>query len=307
MAESSERGEVRSKVTDLLAAARRWVRRLPAAELRREPVIGLALGGGFARGIAHVGVLRVLEQHKIPIRLVAGVSAGSIVAAAFASGATPEEIGRAGESMRFRDVARWTLSRLGLVGSDRMTSFLQHLLKVYTFEEMRIPLAVAASDITTGKPMIFRGKGEVFLPIRASCSYPGLFQPIRYQDRYLVDGAITMEIPTLPLKQMGATRVIAVYLPMQSPLVDPQNMFRVVNRCFQILQARTEWEWRRHADLVIAPDVHGMSWDSFDSAKKLIEAGEKAALAALPRIRSWLGRDSEAVDLAARKPLTVGT
>lgn len=269
-----------------LGTARRWFRRSPKPEW--EPAIGLALGGGFARGIAHVGVLRVLEEHQIPIRFIGGVSAGSIVAAAFASGATSAEIERVAESMTFRDVARWTLSLLGLTDSGRMVGFLKRLLKVHTFEEMRIPLAVVATDLSSAEPVVFRDHGEVFLPIRASCSYPGLFRPIRYEGRYLVDGAITMEIPALPLREMGATRILSVALPMQTPLLDPQNMFGVINQCFQILQTRTDWQWRKHSDIVLAPDVNGISWDSFHSAQKLIEAGAAAALAALPEIRSWL-------------------
>ncbi len=263
------------KAGSWLTATRRWIGLARHRSEAQQPVIGLALGGGFARGIAHVGVLRVFEEHQIPIRLIGGVSAGSLVAAAFASGATAEEIEQVAEAMKFRDVARWSLSRLGLVDSHRMVTFLKHLLKVHTFEEMRIPLAVIATDLTAARPIVFRNRGEVFLPIRASCSYPGLFQPIRYKNRYLVDGAITMELPVLPLREMGATRVISVALPMQTPLMDPQNMFRVVNQCFQILQSRTEWQWRKHSDLVITPDVSGISWDSFRSAEKLIETIEK--------------------------------
>src|SRR5881397_3770289 len=114
------------------------------------PRIGLALGGGFARGIAHAGVLRVFERNGIPIHCITGVSAGSIVAAACASGARADEIARAACSMRFSDVARWSLSRMGFVVSERMKPFLQGLLKHYRFEEMRIPLGVVATDLCTG-------------------------------------------------------------------------------------------------------------------------------------------------------------
>ncbi|MCS6951227.1 MAG: patatin-like phospholipase family protein [Bryobacteraceae bacterium] len=265
-----------------------WARRRIRRAEPREPAIGLALGGGFARGIAHIGVLRVFEQHRIPIRYIAGVSAGSIVAAAFASGRSAEEIAGVAGHMRFRDVARWTLSRMGLMDSDRMEGFLKKLLKAYTFEQMRIPLAVVATDLNAAKPVVFRDRGEVFLPIRASCAYPGLFRPIRYDGRYLVDGAITMEIPALPLREMGATHVVSVVLPMPTPLVDPQNLFRVVNQCFQILQARTDWEWRKHSDVVVAPEVSGSGWDSFGDSERLIAAGEQAARAALPMILAWI-------------------
>jgi NTE family protein len=248
----------------------------------------LALGGGFARGVAHVGVLRVLEREKIPIDFIAGVSAGAIVAAAYASGANLQEIGKIGCAMRFNDVARWSLCRLGLVGSERMAAFLRRLLKKYRFEEMEIPLGILATDLATGQPVPFRDKGDVILPIRASCSYPGLFQPIRYEDRLLVDGAMCMEVPAALARNMGATHVIAVGLPMQGPDVVPNNMLQVVNRCFQILQNRSEVTWRRDADLIITPHVASVPWDGFNSGLEMIAAGEKAAEAALPEIKKWL-------------------
>ena len=273
-------------------------RRRPAAESLPaavpDPVrIGLALGGGFARGMAHIGVLRVLEQNDVPIHCVAGVSAGAIVAAAYASGATCDEIGSAGSSMRFTDVARWTLGRMGIAGSARMERFLQKLLKCYTFEQMRMPLGIIATDVVTGHPAIFRDRGDVVLPIRASCSYPGLFQPVRFGDRLLVDGAISMEVPALLARLLGATHVISLHLPMQGAAAMPTNMFHVINRCFQILHSRTESAWRQHSDLVIEPDVRGMEWDAFGSASQLMSAGEDAARQALPHIQQWIGRPRE--------------
>src|SRR5580692_9361779 len=123
------------------------------------PRIGLALGGGFARGIAHVGVLRVLEKNNIPITAIAGVSSGSIVAAAWASGSSADDIQKVALSMKFRDIARWTLNLRGLAGSDRMINLLARLLKVNRFEDMKIPLAIVATDLVRGKAMTFRGKG----------------------------------------------------------------------------------------------------------------------------------------------------
>jgi len=258
------------------------------------PRIGLALGGGFARGIAHVGVLEALERNHIPIHCITGVSAGSIVAAAYASGATPSEIGRAGCAMRFGDVARWSLSRMGFVVSERMKRFLERLLKQNRFEAMRIPLGVLATDLCTGDPVCFSGTGDVFLPIRASCSYPGLFQPVRSGERLLVDGAMSMEIPAGLARRLGATHVISVHLPAQDGTCPPTNMFQVVNRCFQIMQTRTEQSWRAESDLVITPAVSGMAWDAFGSGAALIQAGDSAAMAALPMIEKWLGRQAPA-------------
>src|SRR5712692_6182165 len=276
----------------LRSMLKRWAAQPAGAPVLVQPPvqakIGLALGGGFARGVAHVGVLRVLQRENIPIDFIAGVSAGSIVAAAYASGTDLEEIAKIGCGMRFNDIARWTLGRLGLVGSERMAAFLRRLLKKYRFEDMEIPLGVLATDLATGQPVLFRDTGDVIVPIRASCSYPGLFQPIRYQDRLLVDGAMCMEVPAALARKMGATHVISVSLPMQGPDVLPNNMLQVVNRCFQILQNRAEVAWRRDADLIITPHVTSVAWDGFNSGLEMIAAGEKAAEAALPEIRKWL-------------------
>ena len=279
-------------VATLRSMLRRWARPQPRVSVSIEPrktaKIGLALGGGFARGVAHTGILKVLEREHIPIHCITGVSAGAIVAAAYASGTNVDEIARIGCGMRFTDVARWTLCRLGLVGSERMGAFLKRLLKKFTFEEMEIPLGVLATDLGTGQPVTFRDTGDVILPIRASCSYPGLFQPIRYHDQLLVDGAMCMEVPAQLARKMGATHVISVCLPMQGPAVVPSNMLQVVNRCFQILQSRAEENWRRHSDVIITPDVTSIAWDGFKSGREMIEAGERAAEAALPQIKKWL-------------------
>jgi NTE family protein len=273
----------------LLGSLRRWARQPRPAVLAPSRSVGLALGGGFARGLAHIGVLRVFEKYEIPVRYIAGVSAGAIIAAAYASGSTPDEIGKVGSAMRFTDVARWTISRMGLAGTERMERFLQKMLKGFRFENMKIPLGVVATDLKTGDPVFFRNHGDVVMPIRASCSYPGLFMPLHYEGKLLVDGGISMEVPALLLRQMGATHVVSIHLPMQQSVAPGlSNMFEVINRCFQIMQTRTEREWRQYSDLVLVPDVGGVQWDAFGSAEKLIQAGEIAALEAIPKIKAWL-------------------
>jgi len=262
-------------------------RAAPAAS-HEPPRIGLALGGGFARGIAHVGLLEVLEQNHIPIHCITGVSAGSIVAAAYASGVTPAEIARAGCRMRFADVGRWTLDRLGFLASERMKRFLERLLKRHRFEEMAIPLGVLATDLCAGAKVLFRDKGDVILPIRASCAYPGLFLPVRYEGRLLVDGAMSMEVPALLARQLGATHVISSFLPARAEARPPRHVFEVVNRCFQIMHQRTEDGWRAASDLVITPDVQAVEWDGFGCGPALLKAGAEAAQAALPKIQAWL-------------------
>ena len=251
--------------------------------------VGLALGGGFARGVAHIGVLRAFERANIPIHAIAGVSAGSVVASMYASGRTPDEIEEIALTMRFRDVARWTVDWLGVLDSERLDPFLHKSLRVDKFEKMRIPLAVVASDLRTGAPAVFRKFGDVVMPVRASCSYPGLFKPVESGGRLLVDGMVAMEVPAKPLLEMGATHVVSVYLPSEEETVDPLNLVAVVNRCFQLMSARMEAEWRRYSDAVIVPHVADVGWDSFEHVRHTIAAGEKAAEVVIPEIREWLG------------------
>src|SRR5262249_28046843 len=140
---------------------------------QEKPGIGLALGGGFARGIAHVGVLKVLEEENIPIRCIAGTSVGALIGAAYCSGLSPAELQEVATRVRFKHFAKWTLSRYGFASNQRMIGFLNSLLKVKTFEELRIPLAVTATDFMTGEGAVFQS-GLLVDPVRASCAYPGM-------------------------------------------------------------------------------------------------------------------------------------
>ncbi len=254
------------------------------------PRIGLALGGGFARGVAHAGVLKVLDEAEIPLHCIAGVSAGAIAAAAYASGTRPTDIGRIGAAMRFCDIARWTICRTGFMRTERMEAFLRKMLENFRFEDMQIPLGVISTDLQSGQPVTFRDEGDVLLPIRASCSYPGIFQPVAFQGRLLVDGGVSVEVPAMLAREMGATHVISVYIPMQAESMAPGNIFDVVNRCFQIMHHHSQELWRRHSDVVIVPGVSEIGWNGFENGRQMIEAGEVAARAALPQILKILER-----------------
>src|SRR6478752_8286466 len=142
----------------------------------RVPAIGLALGGGFARGIAHIGALKVLEQEGIPIRAVTGTSVGALIGACYCSGLSLAEMEEVARNTRFTSFARWTLSRYGFASNDRMISFLTRTLKCKHFEDLRIPLGVTATDFNTGEGVVFHS-GSIIDPVRASCAYPGMFLP----------------------------------------------------------------------------------------------------------------------------------
>ena len=259
----------------------------------RTPAIGLALGGGFARGIAHVGVLKVLEEEGIPVRMVAGTSVGALIGAAYCSGVTVDELTAMAHNVRFTTFARWTLSRCGFASNDRMISFLTRFLKVKTFEDLRIPLGVTATDFNTGEGVVFHS-GSMIDPVRASCAYPGMFLPVQIRGRYLVDGMLSHPVPTRPVREMGADRVLAVHLKgTWANGGPPRHLFDVIGQSFAIAQDAMSALWRQAADLVIEPDVAGFAYDDFKRADELIRVGEVAMRQALPEVRKWLATTPE--------------
>jgi len=259
------------------------------------PRVGLALSGGFARGIAHIGVLRILREAGIPIDVVAGTSVGALIGSAFCAGTPLEDMERIGATTSFADFGRWTPSWLGLATNQRLEKFLAQFTPVKTFEEMAIPLAIATTDINAGVSVYYT-RGPVGLPLRASCAYPGLFVPIQFEGRTLVDGFLTAPVPVEGALLLGADIVIAVYLEAGN-LEQPRTFTDVLSRSFTIIQRHTDLTWRQQADIIIEPDVTPFVWDDFTKTPELVAAGERAALAALPEIRAALSnekRDSAA-------------
>jgi NTE family protein len=294
-----------SKLVRSLRAFHRELRGISVstASIDHIPSIGLALGGGFARGLAHIGVLKVLEEEKIPINFIAGTSVGALIGAVYASGVCPKEMEEIAALVRFRDFARWTVSRLGFASNDRMTGMLQRVLKVKTFEALRVPLAVVATDFVTGDAVVFRS-GDLIGPVRASCAYPGMFLPVTLDGRTLVDGMLAYSVPTTPVRKMGAKRVLAVYLKAHwTSLGPPRSVFDVIGQCFSIAQTKMCSLWQADADVVIEPEVQSFTYDAFDRAPALVRAGEEAARRALPRIRQLLKQPAvAAVPSAAVQP-----
>lgn len=271
----------------------------PVLQPRPAPKIGIALGGGFARGIAHIGVLKVLEEERIPVSFVAGTSVGALIGAIYCSGISAAEMEKIACRVRFRDFARWTVSRLGFASNQRMLGFLNSVLKVKNFEEMQIPLGVTATDFATGEGVVFQ-EGALVDPIRASCAYPGMFLPVNIRGRLLVDGMLAHPVPTLAVRKMGADRVIAVHLKGHWGNGDgPRHLFDVIGQCFAIAQTKCEGMWRPGADLIVEPDVNGFKYDDFEQTAALLHSGEEVMRAALPQVRSWL-EEQEAPSLQVR-------
>lgn len=269
----------------------------------RVPSIGVALGGGFARGIAHIGVLKVLEEEGIPVRVITGTSVGALIGACYCSGLTLDEMHDVALNTRFTSFARWTLSRCGFASNDRMISFLTRTLKCKTFEDLRIPLGVTATDFNTGQGVVFHS-GSVIDPVRASCAYPGMFLPVQIRGRYYIDGMLSYPVPTRPLREMGADRILAVHLKGNwNTGGAPRNLFDVIGQSFAIAQDAMSSLWKTAADLVIEPDVAGFGYDDFKRSDDLIKVGEAAMRAALPEVRKWMPAPPEVSPSASTAPV----
>jgi NTE family protein len=254
----------------------------------------LALGGGFARGFAHLGVLQVLEQNRVPISCIAGTSVGSILGAAYASGAPLAKIIAVCRTLRLRDIARWRVSRLALASNHCLGDLIERVFEARSFEELRIPMAVVATDLNIGEPVVIT-HGNLIDAVRASCAFPGLFEPVEIGTRCLADGGLVAPVPTLAARELGASFVLGVSVGLQDGYRGtPTNIFQVVARAVTAAQKHQFEVWERYADLVLRPDVQSLAWEDFHRAEEAIEAGAAAAQRALPRIQSYLARAEKA-------------
>ncbi len=244
----------------------------PAAKIPKRPKVGLALAGGFARGISHIGVLKVFRDAGIHIDAVAGTSVGALIGAAYCAGTPLEEMERIGTHTSFTDFGRWTPSWLGLATNQRLQKYLARLTPAKNFEDLETPLAIAATDINAGITVYYT-RGPIAPPLRGSCAYPGLFVPIQYEDRTLVDGFLTSPVPTEGAALLGADLVIAVYLEATS--TDPPRTFTdVLSRSFNIIQRHSDLGWRQQADIIIEPNMTSFLWDDFTRTPELVASGE---------------------------------
>jgi NTE family protein len=288
--------KVSEKLSDKVNDALEWLRTAEqkfrelaygtAASTTRRPKIGLALAGGFARGIAHIGVLRAFRDAGIPIDFVAGTSVGALIGTGFCAGTSLELMEATGMQTTFADFGRWTPSWLGLATNQRMEKYVARLTTATTFEELKIPLAISTTDINAGIT-VYYSSGPITPALRASCAYPGLFVPIQYDGRTLVDGFLTSPVPVEGALLLGAEVVVAVFLE-SGGIENPRTAVDIISRSFNIIQGHSEIAWRQQADVVIEPDVTSFAWDDFTKTPELVAAGEAAAKKAIPEILALL-------------------
>jgi NTE family protein len=251
------------------------------------PTIGLALSGGAARGIAHVGVMRALKENNIPIDFIAGTSAGSLVGGAWASGMSLDQMEDLGRKMRWRDIGRATISRLGVQSNDRLEQYLRDRLPLTRFEDLTVPFAAVATELKSGAAVVMRDQGDVPFAIRASCAIPGWYVPvIDEQGRQLVDGGLVAVIPVAVARSFGADIVIAVDVNAAGAtfLGSTSSVIGVVLQSMLVVQKTASHHQLSMADFVIRPQVGHIRWDEMGRADELIAAGYKAGLESVPEI-----------------------
>ena len=253
----------------------------------KRPRVGLALSGGAARGIAHVGVLKVLEQHGVPIDCIAGTSAGAVVGGAYAAGVSLRELEEMGRSLRWRKMGRMTLSRLGVQDNSRLEEFVRQRFPRTRFEDLLIPFAVVATDLHSGAAVTMSGRGDVAFAIRASCALPGWYVPVTDErGRQLVDGGLVANIPSTAARALGADIVIAVDVNFEGAkfLGPPRSVIGVLFQAMMVVQRSAAAHQRYLSDVVIEPKVGHIRWDEMGRFDELIQAGETAAQAQIEEI-----------------------
>jgi NTE family protein len=275
------------------------------------PTIGLALSGGAARGMAHVGVLRALAENQIPIDYVAGTSAGSLVGGAWASGMPVDQIEELGRKMRWRDVGRVTVSRLGVQSNERLEQYLRERLPITRFEDLPVPFAAVATELNSGAAVVMRDRGDIPFAIRASCAIPGWYVPVADEHgRQLVDGGLVAVIPSSIARSLGADLVIAVDVNAEGAkfIGPPNSVIGIVFHSMMVVQKTASQYQLSLSDFVIKPKVGHIRWDEMGRADELIAAGYAAGLASIPEILALIDSAVKAqprwYQLGRRKKLT---
>ena len=256
---------------------------------RQNKKIGIALGGGVARGIAHIGVLKVLKKHKIPIDFLAGTSSGALIGSLFSAGMEPDAMEAAAHRLGWFRFVRIIMSRHGAASTDEIKNFIIKNVGNIKFSELQIPFAAVASDLRTGEEVVLR-EGSVADAVAASCSVPGVFCPVKKDPYLLIDGGLVNNVPTSVVKSMGADFVVAVDVVPAKPLKDElKNAFQNFGRMFDLAQKKLSEEGRRLSDVLIEPDIPQDIWHiDVDKSARLIKVGEEAAESRILEIKAKL-------------------
>ncbi len=260
-----------------------------SGEVRRPVQLGLALGGGAARGFAHVGVIQVLEEAGLHPSHVVGTSAGSLVAALYASGKSVAELRKAAETMEEAEITDWMVPLLnrGALRGEALAKYVNAQVGGRNLEQMKIPLGIVATDLRSGEAITFR-RGNTGSAVRASSAVPAVFQPVRIGDREYVDGGLVAPVPVRQARDMGANFVIAVDISSDPEGNPAGDTFQILLQTFSIMGKSINTLALKDADVVIRPALSGVKSADFSARRRSIEAGRVAMLAQLPRLKERL-------------------
>ena len=260
-----------------------------AAVLRTPPRIGLALGGGAARGFAHVGVIQVLEEAGIRPSLVSGTSAGSLVAALYASGKTGVQLQTIAETMEEATIADWTLQVFtrGALRGEALAKYVNAQVGQKPIEALPMPLGIVATDLNSGNDIVFQ-RGDTGTAVRASSAVPAIFQPVKIGNHEYVDGGLVSPVPVRAARKMGAELIIAVDISSPPESASAAGTIDILLQTFTIMGKSINNLELQSADLVVRPQLQGISSADFGARKRSIEAGRQAMLAALPQLRALI-------------------
>ena len=254
-----------------------------------KPKIGLALGGGAARGFAHIGVVKMLEAHGIVPDYIVGTSAGAVVGALYAAGHDAFAMQKIGQQLDEKIFADWTLGGRGLLKGEALQDFINQQVGKRPLEKLNKPFAAVATDLNNGERVVFR-TGDTGLAVRASAAVPGVFQPAQFRGHHYVDGGLTSPVPVQAAREMGADIVIAVDISARPEGQPVDSLTAIIWQTTTIMGGMIGANELKGADVVIRPKVpYVKSWD-FTARNDAMLEGERAALAALPTLRQKLGR-----------------
>ena len=257
---------------------------LPPKPIPKPPRIGLALGGGAARGFAHIGVIQVLEENGIKPDLVAGTSAGSLVAALYASGKTGAELATLADSMDESAFTDWSFPGRGLIRGEGLAKYVRDNTRGLQIEQMRVPLGIVATDLDSGEAILFQ-RGDPGVAVRASSAVPAVFQPVRIGLREYVDGGLVAPVPVRFARQMGADLVIAVDISAAPDGNPTGDAMRMLLQTFAIMGRSINSFELRDADVLLRPKLAHVSGADFTARKRAIQAGREAMQSQLAQLR----------------------
>ncbi|MFN7726695.1 MAG: patatin-like phospholipase family protein [Rubrivivax sp.] len=257
----------------------------PPPRVLKPPRIGLALGGGAARGFAHIGVIQVLEEQGIKADLVTGTSAGSLVAALYASGKTPAEMAQLAINMDEGAITDWSFPGRGLIRGEALAKYVRDHTGQRAIEQMKLPLGIVAADLDSGAPILFQ-RGDTGVAVRASSAVPAVFQPVRIGNREYVDGGLVSPVPVRFARQMGAELVIAVDISSPPDGAATGDLMKMLLQTFSIMGKSINVFELRDADVVLRPNLNGVGSADFTARRRAIQAGREAATAALPQLKA---------------------